>query len=113
MNLSKFHKIILSIVSAIGLFIINSMFIYSLLLRSDLITNAYDNLFAMTFMLEAFILLPLFCLLIHAAKLKSPDWKVFLLFSLGGSLAFSIPFSILLWNRNNTFSISGDMKWSK
>ena len=57
------------------------------------------NLYSLVFMLEAFILLPLLCFLISIYKLRSPNWVGFLVLSLLGSLAFSKPFSVLLWTR--------------
>jgi hypothetical protein len=64
--------------------------------------EAQANLVALAFILEAFVLLPLFCFLIATAKLKSPGWIAFLVLLLAGSLAFSIPFSILMWRRSST-----------
>lgn len=98
-NLSKVQKIILWCAAAIGLLGINGLFLYSVIFRPELMQAAQSNLYSLAFILEAFVLLPLFCYLIAAAKLRSPGWIGFLLLSLAGSLAFSIPFSILLWNR--------------
>lgn len=98
-NLSKTQKIVLWCAAAIGLLGINGLFLYSVISRPELMQAAQSNLYALAFILEAFVLLPLFCYLIAVTKLKSPGWIGFLLLSLVGSLAFSIPFSILLWNR--------------
>jgi hypothetical protein len=99
MNLKPGQKIILWCVAAIGLFGINGLFIYSMAVRPWEMKDVQNNFYALGFMLEAFVLLPLFCYLIAIAKLKSPGWITFLILSLLGSLAFSIPFSILMWNR--------------
>jgi hypothetical protein len=99
-NLTPGQKIILWCASAIGLFGINGIFVYSLLVHPELVREAHRNLYALGFMLEAFVLLPVLCFLISIAKLKSPGWITFLVLSLLGSLAFSIPFSVLLWSRN-------------
>lgn len=98
-NLSKTQKIVLWCAAAIGLLGINGLFLYSVIFRPELMEAAQANLYSLAFILEAFVLLPLSCFLIAAAKLKSPGWIAFLLLSLVGSLAFSIPFSVLLWNR--------------
>lgn len=90
------------IAAAIGLLGINGIFLYSIIFRPELVKEALGNLYAMVFIIEAFILLPLLCFLIAIARLKSPNWLGFLVLSLLGSLAFSIPFSILLWNRKIT-----------
>ena len=100
MHLTASQKIILWGVAAIGLFGINGLFVYSMAARPWEMREIQTNWYALAFMLEAFLLLPLFCYLIANAKLKSPGWKIFLLLSLLGSLAFSIPFSILMWSRN-------------
>src|SRR5262245_60142996 len=100
MNLTPRQKIVLWCVAAIGLFGINGLFLYSMAVRPWEMKDIQTNLYALAFMMEAFLLLPLFCYLIAIAKLKSPGWKTFLVISLLGSLAFSIPFSILMWNRN-------------
>jgi hypothetical protein len=100
MHLTSAQKAILWCLAAIGLFGINGLFLYSIAVRPWEMKNIQTNFYALGFMLEAFLLLPLFCYLIAIAKLKSPGWITFLLLSLLGSLAFSIPFSILMWNRN-------------
>lgn len=99
MKLKKRHRIVLWIVATFGLVGINGVFLYSVIFRPALVKEALDNLYALVFIVEAFILLPLACFLISIAKLKSPNWLGFLILSLAGSLAFSIPFSILLWDR--------------
>jgi hypothetical protein len=99
MNLTRSQKIILWIAAAIGLFGINGLFLYSVFVHPEQIREAQANLYAMAFVLEAFVLLPVLCFLISAAKLKSLGWKSFLVLSLLGSLVFSIPLSVLLWNR--------------
>lgn len=100
MNLTLGQKIVLWCAAGIGLFGINGLFVYSLLVHPEQVKEAQANLYAVSFILEAFLLLPLFCFLIAIAKLRSPGWKTFLVLSLLGSLAFSIPFSVLLWSRN-------------
>jgi hypothetical protein len=101
MNLKRSHRLVLWIVATIGLLGINGVFIYSVVFRPETVREALANLYSLVFIIEAFILLPLLCFLIAVAKLKSPNWLGFLVLSLLGSLAFSIPFSILLWTRGN------------
>ena len=98
-KLKKRHRIVLWIVATVGLIGVNGLFLYTVIFRYELVIEALSNLYAMVFIVEAFILLPLLCFLIAVAKLKSPNWLGFLILSLVGSLAFSIPFSILLWTR--------------
>ena len=101
MKLNKRHRIILWVVAVIGLLGINGVFLYSVIFRPELVMEAMGNLYALVFIIEAFILLPLLCFLISVARLKSPGWFGFLILSLLGSMAFSIPLSILLWTREN------------
>jgi hypothetical protein len=102
LRINNKYRIVLWITSALGLFGVNGVFLYAVLLKPESIKEAFGNIYSMVFMAEAFLLLPLFCFLIYINKLKSPNWFGFLLLSLAGSLAFSIPFSILLWSRNDT-----------
>ena len=96
-TLTNSQKIILWCFSIAGLFIVNGLFLYTLFFKVELIGNAQQNLYSLAFILEVILLLPLFCFLIYVAKLKSPGWIGFLILSILGSLAFSIPFSILMW----------------
>jgi uncharacterized membrane protein YsdA (DUF1294 family) len=105
MKIKKQHRIILWFVAIIGLFGINGVFLYSIIFRPELGKEAFENLYAMVFIFEAFILLPLLCFLIAIAKLKSPNWLGFLVLSLLGSMAFSIPISVLLWTRGKEETI--------
>lgn len=98
-ELRKHHRLILWIFAVVGFLGINGVFLYSIVFRPELAWEAMENLYAMVFMVEAFVLLPLFCFLIALARLKSPNWLGFLAMSLLGSLAFAIPMSILLWTR--------------
>jgi hypothetical protein len=101
MKFTKTQRLILWCASAIGLVGINGLFLWALFFQPEQMNAAYSNLYAMAFIREAFVLLPLGCFLIWALKLKSPGWLGFLFLSLLGSLAFSIPFSILLWSHEN------------
>ena len=55
----------------------------------------------MTFIIEAFVLLIFTLFSYTIAKLQSPGWKGFLILLLLGSLAFSIPFRLLRWSRED------------
>lgn len=99
MKVNGKQRILLWVFAAIGLFGINGLFLYGTFFLPEQMQAAYSNVYAVAFMLEALVLLPLFCFLIYAARLKSPGWIGFLILSLVGSLAFSIPFSVLLWTR--------------
>ena len=99
MNFTEKQRYILWDAAAIGIFWINSLFLFATFFRTKQVSQAYNNLYTMTFIIEAFVLLLLLCFLISIAKLQSPGWKGFLILLLLGSLAFSIPFCLLRWSR--------------
>lgn len=99
-NLTRSQRIVLWCFSVAGLLGINGLFLFTIMFRPELIGEAQKNLYSVAFILEAFMLLPLFCFLIYILKIKSPGWIGFLILSILGSLAFSIPFSILMWDRH-------------
>ena len=86
--------------SAIGLFGINGLLLFATIFRLEQVIEVYNNLYGMVFIIESFVLLPLLYFITAVEKIKSPDWKGFMILSLQGSLAFSIPFSILYWSRD-------------
>ena len=100
-RLTNAQKIILWCFSIVGLLVVNGLFLYTLFFKAELIGDAQQNLYSLAFIMEAFLLIPLFCFLIYVAKLNSPGWIGFLILSILGSLAFSIPFSILMWQRRD------------
>ena len=104
-KLSNIQRIILWFIAVIGLIGVNGLFLYSLVSSPEQISAALTNIISLAFIIEALILLPLFCILIYVFNFKSPGWPGFLLLSLLGSLAFSIPFSILMWNKNREIGL--------
>jgi hypothetical protein len=99
-KLSKKQQILLWCISVIGLIGVNGLFLYALVFIPEQITSAFNNVISIAFILEALLLLLLLCFLVSVVKFKSPGWPGFLLLSILGSLAFSIPFSIIMWNKN-------------
>ena len=101
MNFTEKQRYILWDAAAIGLFGINGLFLIATFFRTEQVSQAYNKLYAMTFIIEAFDLLPLLCFHISVAKLQSPCWRGFLILLLLVGLAFSIPFCLLRWSRKD------------
>ena len=58
MNFTEKQRYILWDAAAIGLFRINGLFLFATFFRTKQVSQAYNNLYAMTFIIEAFVLLP-------------------------------------------------------
>lgn len=99
-DLTRAQRIGLWLFSGIGLIGINGAFLYAVCFRPEHIQAIQTNFLAMAFVIEAFLLLGLFCVVVHLCNLRRPGWRGFLALSLLGSLAFSIPLCILLWSRS-------------
>ena len=57
MNFTEKQRYILWDAAAIGLFGINGLFLFATFFRTKQVSQAYNNLYAMTFIIEAFVLL--------------------------------------------------------
>ncbi|MGE9295925.1 MAG: hypothetical protein ACQKBV_06535 [Puniceicoccales bacterium] len=86
----------LLIASIIGFLTINMPFLYYTLIGREVYSAAMSNGLALVFIAEAFLLLALVAFLIAKLGWKKPGWFAFVVFSLVGSLAFSIPFFLYL-----------------
>ena len=58
MNFTEKQRYILWDAAAIGLFGINGLFLIATFFRTEQVSQAYNNLYALTFIIEAFVLLP-------------------------------------------------------
>jgi uncharacterized membrane-anchored protein YitT (DUF2179 family) len=94
-NLEKIRKSLLA-VSIIGFVFINIPFLYISVLEREIYREAMGNPLALVFISEAFLLMFFIAFLIHRKGYKSPGWFAFIVFSILGSLAFSIPFFLYL-----------------
>ena len=93
------HRALLLAISVIGFLCINVPFIYIVVFSRDVYNIGMTNGLAQLFMGEAMILMVLFAFLIHRAGWKTPGWKVFVILSFLGSLAFSVPFFLYLYSK--------------
>lgn len=86
----------LLIASIVGFAAINVPFLYIALLEREIYQQGMSNGLALVFISEAFLLLAFLSFLIAKLGWKSPGWITFMVLSILGSLAFSIPF-FLFW----------------
>lgn len=84
-----------------GLIVPNGIFIYYSLAAPALLHDALTNPVALVFIAEAFLLMFLFAWVIHRQGLRSPGWLAFIVLSLLGSLAFSVPAFLYLASRRS------------
>jgi hypothetical protein len=83
-----------------GLFVPNGVFLYCFFATPEVVKAALGNPVALVFMAEAMLLMLLFAWIVPRLGLRSPAWTIFILASLVGSLAFSVPAFLYLASRN-------------
>ncbi|WP_309379958.1 hypothetical protein [Cerasicoccus frondis] len=87
------------ILAILGFCLINGPFLYVALFDRATYDAGMSNGLAQIFMAEAFLLMFFFAFLMAKLGLKKPGWVFFIVMSLLGSMAFSIPLQIYLWLR--------------
>ena len=90
------YRAVLYLVAALGLFGLNGVFLYYALLHPQVMTDALANPIGLVFILEAFLMMGLLTWLIAQLGLRRPGWAAFVVLSMVGSLAFSVPAFLLL-----------------
>jgi hypothetical protein len=98
-NLENIRKLLLA-VSIIGFLSINIPFLYIFAFEREIYREAMGNPLALVFISEAFLLMFLIAFLIYRIGYKRPGWLGFIIFSILGSLAFSIPFFLYLHSKS-------------
>ena len=101
------YRPILYVLAAIGLVGINGVFLYYALLHPETMSEATQNPISLVFQVEAFLLMGFFAWLISRLGLEKPGWLAFIVLSLAGSLAFSVPVFLLLHMRKRG-GVSGE-----
>ena len=86
----------------VGFVLINCPFLYFAIIEKEIYEAALRNGIAVVFMAEAFLLMGGGAFLIWFLRLKNPGWIPFILLSLLGSLAFSIPLFLYLHSSATT-----------
>ena len=90
------YQTVLWLLSALGLLGLNGAFLYYAIFRPEVMTAAQQNPISLVFIIEAFVLVAFAAWVIAWLGLKRPGWLAFVIMSLVGSLAFSVPFFLLL-----------------
>lgn len=98
------YQPLLWFLSALGLFGLNGVFLYYAFFHPDVMAAAQHNPISLVFMVEAFVMVAFAAWVIARLGLKRPGWLVFVVMSIAGSLAFSVPFFILLHLRKREAS---------
>ena len=93
------EKLLLAL-AAFGFAVPNGCFLYVVFTDPATFQAALANPIALVFIAEAFLLMFLGAWLIHRWGVRSPGWKAFIVLSLIGSLAFSIPTYLWLASRS-------------
>ena len=90
------YRFLLYVIGAIGFFGLNGVFLFYTLLRPELMVAALENPISLVFVLEAFLMTGFLAWFISTLGLKKPGWRAFVILSIVGSLAFSVPLFLLL-----------------
>lgn len=98
MNAEKLRPLrpLLLIAAILGFLVINCPFLYYALIATEVYLVAMKNGMALVFIAEAFLLVIFFAFLIAKMGWKKPGWIFFVVMSLLGGLAFSIPLQLYL-----------------
>ena len=95
------YRPVLYVLAVLGLFGINGVFLYNALLRPDVMAAATENPISLVFQIEAFLMVGFVAWLIALYGFKKPGWLAFVVLSIVGSLAFSVPAFLLMHLRDH------------
>lgn len=95
------ERVGLSIVAGVGLLGLNGVFVDCLLFRREAIAEALDNPVALAFTFEALLVMALLAYAFGKWRVSRLGRTWFVLLSLVGGLAFSIPLALLLAHRRD------------
>lgn len=96
---SEIQERFLLTTAIVGFMVPNGLFVYHSLLHPAAFQTALANPVALLFMAEALLLMLLLAWLIHHLGFRSPGWLAFIIMSLVGSMAFSVPAFLFLASR--------------
>jgi hypothetical protein len=102
-QLTPRERRVLWVLSVLGLLGPNGVFVYCAVFRWHDLPEAMRNPVAAAFIFEAFVVMGLLAWLVRRFRIGVLPWAVFVLLSLVGGLAFSIPV-FLLWRSRRTSS---------
>lgn len=101
------YRPVLYLLAAIGAFGLNGVFLFYALIHPDVMMAALGNPVSLVFILEAFLMMGLLAWMIGKAGLTAPGWRLFVVLSIVGSLAFSVPAFLLLHLRKRQTMAAG------
>lgn len=90
------YRPLLWALSVVGFFGVNGVFLYCVLWRPATLEAALQNPISVVFIVEALLLTAFFAWGVRFANIENPGWGVFIVLSVVGSLAFSVPAFLLL-----------------
>ena len=90
----------LLILALFGFVVPNGVFVYYAVAEPRILLGALSNPISVVFISEAFLLMFLFAGLIRYWGFSKPGWLLFVVLSLAGSMAFSVPAYLYLISRN-------------
>jgi hypothetical protein len=97
LSLIRPYRGLFLLLSILGFLLINLPFLYFAFFEKAVYDTAMSNGVALVFMSEAFLLMLLVAFLIAKLGLKKPGWLWFIVLSILGSMAFSVPFYLYLY----------------
>ncbi len=104
-ELSAGERRVLWFICLLGLLGPNGVFVYCVLFRWHDLPEALKNPVAAAFIFEAFVVMGLLAWLVRRFRIGVLSWVAFVMLSLVGGLAFSVP-AFLLWrSRPNSSSM--------
>ena len=99
-QIQNYRRLLLT-ASIIGFLFVNVPFLYIVAFKGEVYQEGMTNGLALVFMAEAFLLMFFASYLIFRMGYRKPGWLLFIVFSILGSLAFSIPFFLYLHIRKD------------
>lgn len=97
----------LTALAVLGLVAINGAFLYVAFFDRAALAATLADPVAWVLMAEALLLVALGAWLVHRSGLRAPGWEAFVVLSLLGSLAFSVPAFLLLASRRARAAAAG------
>ncbi len=88
-------------ISVVGFVGINGVFLYYALFHPVTMVGALHNPVSAAFIVEALFMTAVFAWIVWVTGTEKPGWLTFIVLSVGGSLAFSVPAFLLLHLRKN------------
>lgn len=95
---SPLERLALWSLALVGFLLLNAVFLWAVLWKPELISQAMTNPVSAVFLAESFLLMGFLAYLLTKWKVARLHWAWFIALSLLGSMAFALPI-VLLWPR--------------